>query len=467
MRDSKRMLLLVPALEPGGADRVNLDLATQLVTRHGYELHVIATLPGAQRWEQEYRARASAVIVMPRLVPPADQPAFLASYILSHRIGTVLIAHSEPAYRLLPFLRRHCPDVVISNYVHALEQYWRGGGYPRMALDQAAWLDQTITSSEDLRDWMVNGGADPDRITVCTTNIDPDEWNPAHYDRAAIRAALGIDAATPIVLYIARLVQQKRPRLLAELVERLTQRGERFVCLVVGDGPERGWLDDFVRRRRLESLRVLGPVGHERIRELLAAADLFVLPSRIEGIALVLYEALAMGLPVVAADVGGQRELVTPECGILVPRGPHEADAYTAALAALLADAPRRTAMGAAGRARIESHFRLDQMGDRMAELLAQTYARATAHPRRRPTADEARDSAASAVLLAREELDAYRLLATDAPSGAPAETLVRRARTVLRPAYRTLADRFPQLVPITLRLRAWLLQRIYRQEAP
>ena len=77
-------------------------------------------------------------------------------------------------------------------------------------------------------------------------------------------------------------------------------------------------------------------------RDLLAAADMFFLPSEWEGIALSVYEALACGVPVVGADVGGQRELVTLECGVLIDRGTEEDEArqYATVLARLL-DEPR------------------------------------------------------------------------------------------------------------------------------
>ena len=66
---------------------------------------------------------------------------------------------------------------------------------------------------------------------------------------------------------------------------------------------------------------MLGGVPNEKMRDLLAAADIFFLPSRWEGIALAIYEAMSMGVAVVGAIVGGQAELVTPECGVLIPRG--------------------------------------------------------------------------------------------------------------------------------------------------
>ena len=114
---------------------------------------------------------------------------------------------------------------------------------------------------------------------------------------------------------------------------------------------------------------MLGAVGNERIRELMAVSDIFFLPSAHEGISLAIYEAMAMGLAIVGADVGGQAELVTPECGILVKRDSSEFMNYVQALQSLITNPQRRQEMGRCARERICAHYRLDQMGSRMVEL--------------------------------------------------------------------------------------------------
>ncbi len=104
----------------------------------------------------------------------------------------------------------------------------------------------------------------------------------------------------------------------------------------------------------------------------MAAADVLFVPSRSEGISLALYEAMASGTPVVGARVGGQAELVTEDCGVLVERSTpaEEAVLYADAIEPLLRDPERRAAMGAAARARVETTFPLERLGLRLDELL-------------------------------------------------------------------------------------------------
>ncbi|MBC8160528.1 MAG: glycosyltransferase, partial [Roseiflexaceae bacterium] len=180
---------------------------------------------------------------------------------------------------------------------------------------------------------------------------------------------------------------------------------EQFVCLVAGDGEDRRWLERFVRKHRLEAtLRLLGAVSSRRVRELLCAADLLLLPSAQEGLAIALYEALAMQVVPIAADVGGQRELVTPECGVLIPPAPNETAQYIDALAQLLRDPAQRMAMAQAGRARILAHFTQQAMLGRMQALFAEADQLAQTTPR--PPVAPGQGHAAAALAIEHYQLE-------------------------------------------------------------
>jgi glycosyltransferase involved in cell wall biosynthesis len=99
----------------------------------------------------------------------------------------------------------------------------------------------------------------------------------------------------------------------------------------------------------------------EDIADILAAADLFVLPSLSEGFPFVLLEALAMGLPVVASQVNGVPELIGDhKTGLLVP--PRDPQALATAIREVLSDSTAASKMGAAGRAVVEERFTVDRM---------------------------------------------------------------------------------------------------------
>ena len=152
----------------------------------------------------------------------------------------------------------------------------------------------------------------------------------------------GPDPARPIVLAVGRLVPQKNIHLLLDAASGWRGEGEPLV-LVAGDGPEQEALQARVRTERLP-VRLLGHRGD--VPDLLAAADLVVIPSRWEARSLVAQEALRAGVPLVATAVGGLPELVG-DAAALVPPGDREA--LSDAVSVLLADPARRAALAAAG----------------------------------------------------------------------------------------------------------------------
>lgn len=155
--------------------------------------------------------------------------------------------------------------------------------------------------------------------------------------------------AAPRLVYVGRLVEQKGPLVLVEAAGILRRRGVELELEIVGDGPMRGEVEAAVAREGLgDRVRLLGVRGNAGVREAIRSARAMVLPSFAEGLPVVLMEALALGRPVVSTYVAGIPELVTPDCGWLVPAG--DADALADAMAAALAADPAAlAAMGAAG----------------------------------------------------------------------------------------------------------------------
>jgi glycosyltransferase involved in cell wall biosynthesis/GT2 family glycosyltransferase len=398
--EKPRLLLIAPWLTLGGGDKFNLDLFEQL-TKRGWEVTVATTLKGDHSWLPRFARYTPDVFVLHHFLRLVDYPRFLRYLIASREVDVVLVSHSELGYLLLPYLRTHCPDVTFVDMCHIEEEYWKSGGYPRMAVEYQELLDLDIVVSDHLKQWMVEKGADRQRIYTCYAGIDPDAWRPDSEGRAAIRQELGLDSAVGVVLYAARMCDQKQPRVFAKTMLRLVEKCVDFVAVVAGDGPELGWLRSFVHGHKLESrVRLLGAVDSERVRGLMVASDIFFLPSKWEGIALTLYEGMTCGLPVVGADVGGQCELVMPECGVLVSRSDEdtEAERYAEVLAELLGDLPRCRKMGQAGRRRIEAHFRQDQMAERIISLFREAMQLHVNQPRPIPSLGLARACTAQAL---------------------------------------------------------------------
>jgi glycosyltransferase involved in cell wall biosynthesis/GT2 family glycosyltransferase len=432
-RQQQRLLLIAPWLTVGGADRFNLDLATQLTAR-GWNVSIATTLQGDNSWLALFTAVTPDVFVLPDIVRLSHYPQVLETQIGSRQIDTVLIANSELAYRLLPSLRPRCPGVAFVDFCHMEQEEWLDGGYPRLSIDAAEYLDRTVVLSEHLRNWMLARGREGADVFVSHNGVDvPDEEHVTR-ERARFRAHW-VTADTPVIVFAGRLVDQKQPRVFVEAICRLWDDGAQFNAVVAGDGP---WLP--VVRERLEKaggarVRVLGTVPPEMLDRVLCGSDILCLPSQWEGIALVVQEAMARGVAVVTADVGGQRELVTPDCGMLIaPANERTAiAAYAAALERLVSNPAERRRLGDNARVRVRRQFTVQQMGERMDTLLrAVTRKNGVAQP-------------ADPTLVIDAMRSAYTpywnwVQAAAARRAEPAPSLsgrVFRALTVLEPAYR------------------------------
>jgi glycosyltransferase involved in cell wall biosynthesis len=131
-------------------------------------------------------------------------------------------------------------------------------------------------------------------------------------DVAHVRTRHQIQDGAKVLLYVHRLASRKGAHLLPDILRTLARKD--VILLIAGDGPERERLTDhFLRHGLMSQVRMLGWVPRESIHELFAIADVYVLPSEEEGFPHVLTEAMAHGVPYVATDVGGVRDMTPPE----------------------------------------------------------------------------------------------------------------------------------------------------------
>ncbi len=198
--------------------------------------------------------------------------------------------------------------------------------------------------------------------------VDPSHWGKLRVVRCGVRAerfTRGETGNAPRseadkaprsevnILSVARLVPVKGHATLIDAVHDLLSRGLSITLSVIGDGPQRGLLERRVRELGIErSVAILGAVGQDDIRARYEEADIFCLPSAAEGLPIVLMEAMAMELPVVASQVMGVAELVEHGATGLLVR-PARPDLLADALARLAEDPSLRASMGAAGREKV------------------------------------------------------------------------------------------------------------------
>jgi glycosyltransferase involved in cell wall biosynthesis len=223
------------------------------------------------------------------------------------------------------------------------------------------WLmrqtDVVVASAESVRDFYIDQiGADPDKVVVIYNAVDWSQLD-ATVPRAEFRRQFGIAADAPVAGIIARLTEQKAHGVLLDAVASRPELTGLHV-LVIGDGELRGALERQSERLAL-SARVHFAGARRDLGNVLAAVDLFVMPSLWEGLPLSLVLAMGAGLPVIASRVAGIPEVVRHgETGLLV--APGDAGDLAAALVRVSGDARLRSQLGTAAKAFVMPRFGVD-----------------------------------------------------------------------------------------------------------
>lgn len=207
------------------------------------------------------------------------------------------------------------------------------------------WLDGFIAVSDEVRRAIVREvGAVPEhKLAVICNSVDVGRFRRGG-EREATRRALGLPAGAPVAAVVATFKRQKGHRFMIEAAALAVARRPDLRILFVGDGELRESLRAQARRAGLEG-HILFLGSRHDVPDLLAASDLFVLPSLWEGLSMALVEAMAAGLPVIATAVSGTTQvMVDGETGLLVP--PDDPAALAAALRRLVDDPAARWRMG-------------------------------------------------------------------------------------------------------------------------
>lgn len=208
-----------------------------------------------------------------------------------------------------------------------------------------------IAISRAIRDILVEGGVAPEAIDVVYSGIDP--ARPSGGNGAAPRAEwLGGDAG-PVIGFIGAFADHKAPWTLAHAAGRIRQALPGARVVFVGDGELRPRLEE-ISADQPGSIVLAG--WRDDVADCLAAFDLFVMPSKQEGLCTSLIDALAAGVPCVATRAGGIPEVIADgETGDLV--APLDEEALAAAVVSLWKDEARRARYAVAGRRRVEERF--------------------------------------------------------------------------------------------------------------
>jgi len=317
----------------GGIERVVYEQNKRLLDR-GYQPTVLtSTLHG----EMEYYVDGLKVhcypsfIVglkygIPYTVPKADSYKIFLGCINNSDIVHV---HGHPylsSYLALKIAKKHSKPTVLTqhntfidygaflNLAERINDFLVG----KKSLEKA---DRIIVVSKATLNYISSLGVDPKKVRVLYNGVDLERFKPQKRLKRKIRRELSIPEDSTVFLTVRRLVYKNGMDVLLKSAALSVEKNPNLIFIVVGTGPDFEKINMERRRLRLEeNFKLTGFVPDSTLPLYYNAADAFILPSKSgEGLPLVLLEALACGLPVIATDVGGIQEIVNDKCGKVVP----------------------------------------------------------------------------------------------------------------------------------------------------
>jgi len=267
------------------------------------------------------------------------------------RAADLVHVHGDAAALLtLPLLHRS-PSVWTTHGLHLLRRRAGVSRGVRAAIDRT--LVTICTSSAEAEELAQIAPGLRDRLSVVLNGVEPaPPADPAL--RRDVRAELGIGDGEVTALFLGELESRKRPLDAIAAAQAARDEGTPIVLLVAGSGPLSGMVAD----QAGAGVRALG--FRDDPNRLLAAADVFVLPSEREGLSFALLEAMGHGLAVVVADGPGNPEAVG-DAGIVVGAG--DTQALAGALTELARDRGRREALGVQARERVATELTPERLG--------------------------------------------------------------------------------------------------------
>ncbi|PJE57852.1 MAG: hypothetical protein COU81_03835 [Candidatus Portnoybacteria bacterium CG10_big_fil_rev_8_21_14_0_10_36_7] len=172
-------------------------------------------------------------------------------------------------------------------------------------------VNYLVTGNETMKQlYSTQYGIDEEAIKVVPNWVDLDRISQHSIDESSLRGKKQLPIDVHIILFVHTISERKGADLLPDIASILIQKNIKFIMLVIGDGPAKKKVEYLIEKRNVgTNVKMLGSIPNSEILDFFMLADIFLMPSREEGVPRVLIEAMASGLPYVASNIGGVQEL--------------------------------------------------------------------------------------------------------------------------------------------------------------
>jgi glycosyltransferase involved in cell wall biosynthesis len=319
--NSKSILFIFPWTIMGGADKFNIDILEAIKTEP-LNIHIITTEYSDNAWHDKFSPYTKNFFHLYNVCEPSLHLQFINEYIKANKIDTVFLSNSRKGYEVLPMIKKENADINIIDLLHGEGGEKDNGGFPKISTAYDKFINKRIVSNEYLKNilikkYHINGK----RIEVICNGIDTEQWKREQTNLSIFRNTFDIKKTDFLVSFMGRLSYEKHPekvvRICDLVVNKFGRKNIKFI--IAGNGELYDDLKKQIIKKNLQKYIYLTGVI-DNPSQLISESNILVLVSEVEGIPMVVLEAMSMNVPVISSNVGGVSEIISDnEDGFLFP----------------------------------------------------------------------------------------------------------------------------------------------------
>lgn len=311
----QNVLVTIPWMTFGGAETLIYNYCTEIKDK--FNISFVTGLESKHEWEYKFKEITPSIYHLANLFPDKQYHiAFIKNYIKTHDIQILHIIHNGFTFEMLEDIKRQFPNlkVIVTMFNDRVDYFLKSTNYSDY-IDVFTSDNSKVTKhykkilGENVTAMVIPNGID------CFTTFNTDL-----YDREFERASLKINDNDLAVFFVGRFSEEKNPDVFVRAAQQVLRKNKSVKFFMIGDGGMRDNIDAMIKQ--IEGDRVVNLGYQSEVARFLSAADIFVLPSSIEGFPLSILEAMAMKLAVIASDVGAIAEVLNSgEDGFVITPG--------------------------------------------------------------------------------------------------------------------------------------------------
>lgn len=359
------VLIAIPWMTFGGAETLIYNFCKEVKDEFG--ISFVTGLPAQHEWEYKFKEISTNVFHLPYLYEKEEQYLdFVSNYIRTRDVSILHIIHTSYVFGMLPEIKRRHPQLevivtVFNDRAHFNESVAASAEISAFSTDNSAVAKRYTQRLREV------GVKSP--VHVIPNGIDSnDVFNPQIYDREKQRLSMGLSKGDLAVVFFGRLSPEKNPDVFLQVARTLIRekKQSKIKFFVIGDGVMREEVEKTVADINSSQVQYLG--YQTEVARFLSAADVFVLPSSIEGFPLSVLEAMAMEVAVIASDVGAVSDVLSAGIDGFIVR-PGSATDITKAIESLKDDQKLLASVKTEARKKVEARYSNTILGDKYKKL--------------------------------------------------------------------------------------------------